>query len=615
MTEHEAIDEVLGQETVSAAFFAAVDAYADRVAVREHGSDRQLSFREWEAASSRVAAGLDAVGLAHGQRVALLLDNDADFPVADMAAVIAGAVPFSLYNTAPVEQLLENIDNAEPPVLIAGARYASVARELVGLRPSVITTLVLVPSPGVEVDPAGAVPGETTLDALIEQAAAGFDARAAAAAVLPSDLVTLVYTSGTTGPPKGVQYRHDGVMFMLGSFRERLGLSPAGRVVAYLPMAHIAERLLGYYMGMAYGATMTLLPEMPRLSEALRDVRPTRFFGVPRIYEKLLVAAEASAARVAGADGAAALDAFLDERMPRIAADGPLADPEAGVPDAVRPAYDAARAETGLDQAEWLIMSGAPCPPPLLLRFHALGLRVNEFYGGSESISATSNPPEAMRLGTAGKALPGVELRLAGDGEVLLRGPNITPGYLKDPVRTAEAIDADGWLHTGDVGVLDDDGYVKIVDRKKDIIINSAGKNMSPTNIESAIKLGAPLIAQVVCVGDARPYNVALLVLDSDVLAAFAARHDLAGTTPAELADDPVVRAEVERIVAAGNARLSRVEQIKRFRVVPAEWTPGGGELTATGKLKRRAVAELYAEDIDALYAPAHAPSASGAAR
>ncbi|WP_036725195.1 AMP-dependent synthetase/ligase [Patulibacter minatonensis] len=615
MSGHDAITEVLGRPTVAAAFFAAADAYGDRPAVREHGADRALTFREWAAGASEVAAGLHAVGVRPGQPVALLLDNDADFPVCDMGSVVLGAVPFSLYNTAPVEQLLENIDNSEAPVVIAGARYASVARELVSLRPQVIGTLVIVPAEGVAVDPAGAVPGEVGLDELLRRgrAAGDFDARERATSVAEDDLVTLVYTSGTTGPPKGVQYRHSGVMFMMRAFRERLGLSPDGRVVPYLPMAHIAERLLGYYMGMAYGATQTLLPDLSRLPEALREVRPTRFFGVPRIYEKLLVAAEASAARAAGPDGVAALDALLDERMPRIAEDGPLEDPQAGVPEAARAAFDAAREETGLDRAEWLIMSGAPCPAPLLLRFHALGIRVNELYGGSENISATANPPEAMRLGTAGRAFPGVELRLADDGEVLLRGPNITPGYLKDPERTAEALDPEGWLHTGDVGVLDADGYLKIVDRKKDIIINSAGKNMSPTNIESAIKLAAPLVAQVVCVGDARPYNVALLVLDSDVLRTFADRNGLPGRTPAELADDPVVRAELERIVAAGNGRLSRVEQIKRFVVVPAEWTPGGEELTATGKLKRRSVTTLYADRIDALYAPAH--TATGAAR
>lgn len=607
---YDAITRVLEQPTLAAGFFAAVDQYDDRPAVRQHGAPGELTFADWGAAASEVAAGLDAAGVRPGDRVALLLDDDARFPVVDMGAVVLGAVPFSLYNTAPVEQLLDNVDNAEPVAIVAGAAYAEKARELVRLRPSV-RVLVVDDADGAAAVPGTAVPGERTLRALRADGTPGFDARAAAAAVDGADLVTLVYTSGTTGPPKGVQYRHDAVMFMLRSFRERLGLTPAGRVVPYLPMAHIAERLLGYYMGAAYGATQTLLPDLSRLAEALREVRPTRFFGVPRIYEKLLVAAEASAARAAGPDGVAALDALVAERAPIIEASGPLEDPHAGVPDAARVAFDAAREATGLDRAEWLIMSGAPCPAPLLLRFHALGLRVNEFYGGSENISATSNPPGAMRLGTAGKALPGVELRLAEDGEVLLRGPNITPGYLKDPERTAEAIDADGWLHTGDVGVLDADDYLRIVDRKKDIIINSAGKNMSPTNIESAIKLGAPLVAQVVCVGDARPYNVALLVLDADVLRELADRRGLAGTTPAELADDPVVREELDRIVRAGNERLSRVEQIKRFAVVPAEWVPGGGELTATGKLKRRSVTALYADEIDALYAPAHAPAGS----
>ncbi|MGX6448159.1 AMP-dependent synthetase/ligase [Patulibacter sp. S7RM1-6] len=589
-----AVDGVLAHETVGAAFRAAVEAYGPRTAVREHGVEGGLTFRAWADAADDVARGLHAAGVRRGDRVALLLGNVTAFVIADMGSVLLGAVPFSLYNTAPVEQLLENVDNAEPQVLFAAPEHAEKARELVRRRPGIRTLVLTGAAAG------SAVPGETTLEALCATDHA-FDVDGATADVRGADLVTLVYTSGTTGPPKGVQYRHDGVMFVMRAFRERLGLTPEGRVVAYLPMAHIAERLLGYYMGMAYGATMTLLPDLRQLVPALQETRPTRFFGVPRMYEKIDDAMRSAVAAEVGPDGAQALEQLLSERAEAIAAEGPLQHHER-VPEPARRAYEVARRASGLDAAEWLIMSGAPCPPALLLRFHALGLRVNEFYGGSENISATSNPPDAMRLGTAGKALPGVELRLADDGEVLLRGPNVTPGYLKDPERTREAIDEDGWLHTGDVGTLDEDGYLRIVDRKKDIIINSAGKNMSPTNIEAAIKLGAPLVAQVVCVGDARPYNVALLVLDHDVLREVAARHGIDGASTGELARHPVVRDELDAIVARGNARLSRVEQIKRYSVLDRPWTPGGDELTATGKLRRRNVTRLYAEEIDALY-------------
>lgn len=607
-----AIERVLAQPTLSAAFFAAVDEFGSRIAVREHGTPRELRFAEWGDAVAEVAGGLRALGVRRGDRVALLFPNDLDFHVADMGAVVLGAVPFSLYNSAPVDQLLENVDNAEPRVLIAAAELAEKAREIVRRRPSV-TSLVIAEGATV-LDPADAVAGEISLAELRRRGPADFDARAAAAAVRPDDRVTLVYTSGTTGPPKGVQYLHSGVMFAIRGFRQRLGVSPHGRVVAYLPMAHIAERLLGYYMGTVFGCTVTMLADLRQLVPALREVRPTRYFGVPRMYEKIDDAVRATLAEQLPTADRDALEAELAQRAERLAATATAPDPGA-LPDALRPSFELARRASGLDQAEWLIMSGAPCPSPLLLRFHALDLRVNEAYGGSENINASCNPPAAMRLGTAGLPYPGVELRLADDGEILLRGPNVTPGYLNDPERTREAIDDDGWQHTGDVGRLDEAGYLRIVDRKKDIIINSAGKNMSPTNIEAAIKLGAPLVAQVACIGDGRPYNVALIALDPDELRRFASDHGLAGAGFSDWAADPVVRAEVQAIVDRGNARLSRVEQIKRFHVIEREWLPGSDEITATGKLRRRTVASGYAERIDALYAQPREAAAGGARR
>jgi len=258
----------------------------------------------------------------------------------------------------------------------------------------------------------------------------------------------------------------------------------------------------------------------------------------------------------------------------------------------------------GLDQVRLALSGAAPIAPEILTFMLALGIPVVEVWGMSECCGAgTANPPDAIRIGTVGPAVPGVELKLADDGELLLRGPIVMKGYRNDPARTAEAIDPDGWLHSGDLAAIDADGYVRITGRKKELIINAAGKNMSPVAIEGAVLAASLLIAQVVAVGDRRPYIVALIALDPDAAAAFAAQHGIADPSPAVLAGHPAVRAAVGAAVDAANARLSRVEQIKRFAIVPASWEPGGDEITPTMKLKRHAVTAKYADIIETLYA------------
>jgi len=264
----------------------------------------------------------------------------------------------------------------------------------------------------------------------------------------------------------------------------------------------------------------------------------------------------------------------------------------------------------GLDQVRAAVSGAAPISPEILKFMLALGIPVAEVWGMSEcSCIGTSNPPDAIRIGTVGKAIPGVQLKLAGDGELLLRGPTVMKGYRNDPVRTAEAIDPDGWLHTGDLAAIDEDGYVTITGRKKELIINAAGKNMSPAAIESALLAASLLIAQVVAVGDRRPYIIALIALDPDAAAAFAARHGITDPGPAILADHPAIRAAIGAAVQEANGRLSRVEQIKRFAIVPAFWEPGGDEITPTMKLKRRAVTAKYADVVESLYAAAGEPA------
>lgn len=600
---HDLIERALAEPTLAAAFLRVAEERSDAVAVREFGSPASLSYGQWRERSRAVAGGLSSLGVRRGDRIALLLNNGLQFHVVDLGALLLGAVSFSLYNTAALDQLLFYVDNAEPTVLIAEQEFLDRAREVVAKRPQ-IQLVVL----------GDAREGERTLDGLEAACPADFDLEASAAQIQPQDLTTLVYTSGTTGPPKGVQYVQSGLMFALRAFEARLPVHPPGRNISYLPMAHIAERLLGHYAGFTFGYEINALADMARLQEALLSVRPTRFFGVPRIYEKV----EVTMLRLLddpqrGAELRRALDAGV-ERVRAWQAAGPgarLKPPPDGEAELLRTLREA----TGLDQGEWLGVSGAPCSRELAERFHAVGLPLNELWGMSESIIGSTADPDHIRLGAAGYPFDGYEIRLGEDSEILVRSPSVTPGYFRDLERTRESITEDGWLHTGDLGRFSDDGYLSVIGRKKDIIINSAGKNMSPANIEQAIRGTDPTIAYVVCVGDGRPYNVALIVLDQQGLGAFAAESGIEPAPFAELAKHPRVLEHVRQIVEAGNARLSRVEQIKRYEVLEEPWSAGGAELTLTSKMKRAAVTEKHAARIDALYAAARPDDAVPAGR
>jgi long-subunit acyl-CoA synthetase (AMP-forming) len=606
-TPQSSIDQALTQPSLPSAFLLRADADPDIVALRAYGSDEQLTLGEWSARARAFAGGLAALGIERGETVGLLLTTRMEFHIADLGALLQGAVPFSLYPTSPVGQLREIVENARPRVLVVEASLAGTARELRAVYPALEHLVV--------VEPSAVRDGEIGLPDLEASCPADFDVHATAAASHPEDICTLVYTSGTTGPPKGVQFRHGAMLACLDSIRRRFETSERDRAISYLPMAHIAERVFGHYAAFVYGYEVTSLGELSRLAEALRAVRPTRFFGVPRIYEKLLAGLHRA---IAEADDRERLRAALATRLAHVraeqerfrAGDEPAAaSGRAAAP--AREAEDRAAAEllapfaamTGLDQAHFLAAAGAPSSLGMLEEIAAFGLPVNEFYGSSETIIITSSPPERIRLGTAGTPLPGVMLRLGEDGEILVAGPTVTPGYLRDPERTAESLDPDGWFHTGDVGELDRDGYLRIVDRKKALIINSAGKNMSPANIEQAVKGGQPLISQAFAVGDRRPYNVALIVLDRDAVAGFAREHGLGEQTFEQLSRHQAVLDAVAVAVERGNGRLARVEQIKRFTVLDHDWPLGSDYLTPTAKLKRREIDTHYRDVIEALYA------------
>jgi long-subunit acyl-CoA synthetase (AMP-forming) len=578
--------EALGAESLCHAFQITAAAHADRVALRSHDDAVSITWKGYADRVRSVAAGLASLGVGEGDTVAMLLANRHEFSLLDTGALHLGAVPFSLYHTNPPELIATILRNSQSKVVVTEPAYLErvlQTRERYGL----IERVVVAAGSG----------GDLTFEEMEGGGDPAFDFEGTWRRVGGDHVATLVYTSGTTGEPKGVEHLHRGLLWHVGAMNKLWPVSPGGRVVSYLPMAHIAERYISHYTSFASGYTITCCPNPSELSAALVSTRPTRLFGVPRIYEKL------RAGVLGMAEGDAALGEAIEAGSARVRAeqagsDVPVVSPEHEA------LYAGVREKLGLDQLEWSGVAAAPTPYVVLEFFHAIGVRVAELWGMSECCLAVTNPPDRIKLGTVGKPVPGVEVKLADDGEILLRSPGNMRSYRNAPEKTAEAFDAARFLRTGDIAVADEDGYLKIVDRKKELIINSAGKNMSPAHIESVVKEESPLIAQVVAIGDARKYVTALIVLDEDGAQGAAERYGITGGIVA-VAASAEVRAEIEGAVARGNERLARVEQIKTFTVLPTAWVPGGDELTPTMKLKRRVINTKYATQIAELYAEA----------
>jgi long-subunit acyl-CoA synthetase (AMP-forming) len=572
--------------------------FADQPAIRSADGRVDWTWTEYWRRAREAAAGLAGLGVEHGDTVALWLTNRPEFHVADSGAMLLGAAPFSIYPTLTVEQAEHVIGDAGAHVLVTEPAFLDSALAVRDSDRTAVETVVLVE---------GAHAEALGWDELLDCALDGFDVDEAIARVNPDDLVTLIYTSGTTGPPKGVQLTHRNVTSLAAALRDHAGFPEGLRAISYLPMAHIAERICTHYEPMLLGWQVTTCPDPRAVVEVLPQVRPGFFFSPPRLWEKLRAGVLARLESAPDVERQAATDA-LDAALEKVRLEQtgkPVPDElEVRVAGADDGLFAEIRRQLGLDQVQVAVVGAAPCPVDVIEFFHAIGIPLGEVYGMSESTGVhTFNPPGAIRIGTAGTLLPGCELKLSEGGEVLMRGPNIMAGYRNLPEKTAEAIDADGWLHSGDVGEIDSDGYVRIVDRIKELIINAAGKNMSPANIEAALKSGSPLIGAACAVGDGRPYNVALVTLDPDAAGAFAKANGIGPRSPQELATNEAVRGEISRGIEQANRQLARVEQIKRFAILPDEWQAGGGELTPTMKLKRKPIAEKYAAEIEALYA------------
>jgi long-subunit acyl-CoA synthetase (AMP-forming) len=584
-------------KTIAEAFRITAAERLDDVAIRTKGDAFTITWGELRDRVDALAGGLAGLGLRRGATLALMISNRPEFHICDLAGMMIGAAPFSIYNTYTPEQIAYLVDDADARILICEQRYL----------PQVLAARAELPRLEHVIVIDGEAPEGTLSLAEVEGMATDFDVEASVARIESTDVLTLIYTSGTTGPPKGVQLIHRNLLAAVDGLEELIEFPRDGRVISWLPSAHVAERNAHHYLPIVYGLQITCCDDPREVLSYLPEVRPSWFFAVPRIWEKLKAGLEAMLAgqpeeqrqTVQSAIEAAIEKVRLEQRGEPVPAE--LA---AQVEKADAEIFAGLRTMLGLDKVEAINVGAAPTPVEVLEFFHAIGLPLAELWGMSETCGAgTVNPPGRIKIGTVGPPAPGVQIKLDSDGEVLIKSDVVMLGYRNLPEKTKESFTDDGYLRTGDIGVLDEDGYLTIVDRKKELIINAAGKNMSPANIEAALKSSSPLIGQAICIGDRRPFNTALIVLDADFAPAWAGQQGIEDTSLEGLARDERVRAAVQEGVDAANEKLAKVEQIKRFHIVEGDWLPGGDELTPTMKLKRKPIAEKYEGQIDALYA------------
>src|SRR3954470_9561408 len=507
--------------TMAEAFRDTVGRVPDRVAFRTKDDSVSLTWGRLRDRVDALAGGLDKLGVKRGDTVALMFGNRPEFHLADLAAMTIGATPFSIYQTYTPDQIQYVISDA-------GARVAIIEEQF---RENVLKARQDLPDLQhvIVVDGKGGQ-GTLTLEE-VESSNPGFDADASWRAVEPDDVLTLIYTSGTTGPPKGVELTHRNLLTAIGGIEEIIEFPDGAKVISWLPSAHIAERNAHHYIPIAFGAEVTTCDNPREILSYLPEVRPTWFFAVPRIWEKLKAGLETTLASQPPEQRekmTAALTAAREKVRLEQAREPVPEELAARVEKADEEMFAGLRKMLGPDEVIAINVGAAPTPPEVLEFFHAIGLELAELWGMSETCGAgTCNRPGEVKLGTVGPAAPGIEIKLAEDGEVLIRGDVVMQGYRNQPDKTAETIDSDGWLLTGDIGEIDEDGFLRIVDRKKELIINAAGKNMSPVNIESTLKASCPLVGQVAAIGDRRPFNTALVVLDADFGPAWASQQGI----------------------------------------------------------------------------------------
>lgn len=590
--------------TVPAMFQATITRFAERPALlaKEGGRYRSVSYGEAERQVDALGAFLVESGIGIGERVALLSENRPEWAIADQAVLGVGAVDVPLYPTLGVDAIATALNDCAACAVIASTpaqldKLRAVAPRVPSLRLILVFDEPLERADGLMTYHEALVRGEALLSRHRDEL------RGRREMLRPDDLASIVYTSGTTGAPRGAMLTHGNLTSNAHAAASALGLTPEDVALSFLPLSHVLERS-ACYASLAVGASVAYAERLETLSQNLAEVRPTFFCAVPRVletfYRRTLAQLEGESPLKREVFWAALeIGEFFHKVMQE---EGRVTFPTNALYHAAdRLVFKQVREALG-GRLRFVVSGGAPLPVELGRFFQVMGVPVAEGYGLTECAPVlTLNPPEAIKLGTVGRALPGVTLRLSADGEIVVRGPNVMKGYWNDEAATREVLDAEGWLRTGDLGQMDDDGYLTLVDRKQALLVLSDGTKVAPQPIEQRL-LAHPLVAQTMLFGEGRRHMTALLVPDFGVAARLASEAGYDWKSDAELAMLAPVREALQEAVETVNAGLAPHERIHRFQAISHPFTPEGGELTPTFKLKRRVVVDKYREEIETLY-------------
>jgi len=573
---------------------------------RQNGTWKNLTWGQYRERVVEVAAGFISLGVKRGDFVALMAANRPEHVIADLGAVHAAATPVTLYSTLATSQVAYIAGHCEAKVAVLENLEYMKRWEAAKPQLPKLEYVVLIEG----ADNYETVDWVLSWDDLAERGRALLASNpdvvdGQAAQLQPDDVATLIYTSGTTGTPKGVIITHRNVLWTVESIERTIKLPKHPRLVSFLPLAHIAERAASHYLGLWYTGEVWYCPDMTQVLEYVQEAKPTLFVAAPRVYERFQAGLMARFEGEEGLKKTLALAAIkTGQEVVRLHQQGTPVPFLTGLKHKLLERVVLTKILDGLGMGEVFIAisTAAPIAPELLMFFQGIGLPLFELWGMSElSGPGTTNLPGANKIGTVGKPIAGTEVKLADDGELMMRGGNVTAGYFKRPEETAATFLADGWLVTGDIAEMDQDGFVSIVDRKKELIITAGGKNVAPTKLEGMLK-SHPLIGQVCVIGDRRKYLTALVVLDGDMAPPWAERQGVKFGDMASFSQLPEVHSEVQQAVDDANEHVARVEQLKKFVILPDEWTPETDELTPTLKLKRRVIHEKYSDAIDGLY-------------
>ena len=608
----------MAASTIIERFHERVAEHPDKVAFRykKDGNWTDVSWREYGDTVKKVAKSLLSLGFQHSDKISLLSGNRPAWHITDVAAMSLGGATAAVYTTNSPEQVAYIVDHSDSKVAFVDT--TDQLEKILKIRSDVPKLKKVVVFDGYQGDADNDF--VMTWDDFLALGSDVEDAQfeAAVAAVKPEDLATFVYTSGTTGPPKAVMLTHANIWWTATHSEQQLPLGDAegGRALSYLPLSHIAERMISHLLQIYYGTTTWFAESLDTLLVDLNACKPTYFFGVPRVWEKFyagvqakMAAADPNDRKVKLARKAIELGAEITKlEQEAVRRGAKMAD--AKVPLGMKARHRVLdklvltklRGAFGLDECTLALSAAAPLNPDLIWFFHSIGLKITEGYGQSEDNGPTSwNPPDAVQIGTVGTPLPGLECKLAEDGEILVRGGNVMKGYYKDEGATSEAVDSDGWLHSGDVGEFDQFNYLKITDRKKDLIITAGGKNIAPQELENKLKSKAPIVSQVVVIGDRRPFLTCLLTLDEEKAPAWAKEQGIEGDIAA-IANHERTLKELEGAINELNKGLAKVEGIKKFRVLERDFLQEENEITPTMKVKRKTINESYADAIEDMY-------------